>query len=211
MKVTITDIDQRYSLAKGSVTNYIVVELPSGRQIRGLIDDEDAQAVITESSGSKPSEPETQGQLSPMSEDFSLNMEAWDTGPQKTPVGPERQSGWELPDDERHITEDSVEWATLPDTQLPPSMKNILKASGIKPIITQEELTNLKAQILERMRGQPQAGKVDWNSGPRRDIGSRPRKTVPMDEAGNPKPPGGIIEADPGEGPDEDDEGVAQA
>jgi len=37
------------------------------------------------------------------------------------------------------------------------------------------------------------------------------RRTVPMDEAGNPIPPGGIIEADPGEGPDPDDDGVAQA
>ena len=222
MKVLVTDIDQRFSLRTQAVTNYIVLQLPSGRQIRALMDDADTQAVIAESAGT-PQEPvaytndhrgrsevaytgpEDYGDGDP----FKLSEQAFDTGPQLTPVGPE--DGWKHPEPTKHVTSGAVEWEKLPDTQLPPQMKNILRASRINPVISLEDLDTLKAQILERMKTQPKAGAVEWDTGPRRKAASVPRRTVPMDEAGNPIPPGGIIEADPGEGPDEDDDGVAQA
>lgn len=224
MKVLVTDIDQRFSLRTQSVTNYLVLQLPSGKQIRALMDDADTQAVIAESAGA-PQEvqytndhrgrseiaytgPEDFSEDNPFQLDPAVPL---DTSPQLTPIGDMPQGGWDAPEPTKHVTSGAVEWEKLPDTQLPPQMKRILKASRINPVISLEDLDNLKIQILERMKEQPQAGKVEWDTGPKRRMGAVPRRTVPMDEAGNPIPPGGIIEADPGEGPDEDDDGVSQA
>jgi len=219
MKVLVTDIDQRFSLRNQSVTNYLVLQLPSGRQVRALMDDADTQAVIAESAGSTQevhdhrgksevayTGPEDFNEDNPFQLDPAVQL---DSSPQLTPVG--GGDDWKTPEPTKHVTSGNVEWEKLPDTQLPPQMKRILRASRISPIISIEDLDNLKVEILERMREQPKAGKVEWDTGPKRKMAAAPRRTVPMDEAGNPIPPGGIIEADPGEGPDEDDDGVAQA
>ena len=136
-------------------------------------------------------------------------LELEDEGPQPTPVGdwPEREL-------KHHVESGMVDWATLPDTQLPPSVKAVLRASQIAPLIMMEDLNNLKAEIVTHMANRPKAGKTDWNSGPKRQIESTPRRTVPRDEAGNPIPPGGILEMperDPGEIRGGDDEDVQQA
>jgi hypothetical protein len=117
----------------------------------------------------------------------------------------------EKPVYEHHVDEGVVEWEKLPDTQLPPSMKAILKKSNVNAFISVTELDELKAQILEHMKNKPKTGKVNWNEGARRG-GKNPwanHRTVPRDDAGNPIPPGGIVEADPGESSDDDD-GVGQ-
>jgi hypothetical protein len=218
MKATITDIDQSYSLATGRVSNFLIFQLPSGQKIRAHIGDEDAQTVITESRTQASPAPRSQGiAYDPDNprpdfehEDFGgLDMSVVDGEPTKTPVN----GGYDPlgPEPTKHVNEGMLDWTRLPDTQLPPQMKQILKASRIPPMISYDDLQALKGQILERMRDKPQAGKVDWNGGPRRSGSGIPIRTVPMDEKGNPMPPGGIIEADPGEGPDEDDDGVAQA
>jgi hypothetical protein len=175
-----------------------------------------------------PTHRQTNGHaVTPMGEDFMMEapgnlavvtkpepvtlLELEDEGPQHTPVGdwPER----ELP---HHVEEGMVDWQTLPDTQLPPSVKAVLRASQIPPLIMMSDLNNLKAEIVTHMANKPKAGKTDWNSGPKRQIENAPRRTVPRDEAGNPIPPGGILEMperDPGEirGGGGDDEDVQQA
>lgn len=225
MKVLVTDVDQRYSLVSKSITNYLVLQLPSGRKIRALADDADTQAVLTESSAARStlepavqytndfrgwSEIEYQGPEDYGSDDpFKLAAVPLDSSPQLTPV--EGSVKWDEPEPTKHIASGMVEWEKLPDTQLPPQMKHILRVSRVSPTISVEDLDKLKLEILQRLDSQPKAGKVEWDTGPRRQLSSAGRRTVPMDEAGNPIPPGGIIEADPGEGPDEDDDGVSQA
>lgn len=213
MIVTITDIDQSYSLKSGAVTNYIVLELPSGLKVRVLAEDADAQAIINESHTPQPQrQPIAYDPDNPhpdyKSEDFGgLNMDAWDESPQRPDVGRDPLA----PEPTKHQSEGMLDWENLPDTQLPPMMKSILKSSRVAKFLTYDDLQKLKGQILERLKDKPQAGQVNWSEGARRQVQGVPRRTVPMDDAGNPIPPGGIVEADPGEGPDEDDDGVAQA
>lgn len=197
MKATITDIDQRFSLESGAVANFVVIQLPSGRQVRAPIDDETVQAIISESQGVTPRDPVAEPEPSSKAfthEDFDLET---------IELSPVASLGI-------HDREGAVAWEILPDSQLSPQMKKILKDSQINPIISNEDLEALKAQITERLDNKAKPGKVAWNEGPRRPISERPRRTVPMDEAGNPLPPGGIMETDPGEVQDDDD-GVAQA
>lgn len=128
--------------------------------------------------------------------------------PQPTPVGdwPER----ELP---HHVDSGMVEWETLPDTQLPPSIKKVMRDSQLNPILSIETINQLKLEISSHMANRPKAGKVSWDTGPRRQSTRALRRSVPMDEAGNPLPPGGIIEmqTESERTPSEEDDGVPQA
>jgi hypothetical protein len=241
MKATITDITQRFSFETGTFANYLVLRLPSGRNVTVSTDDDTVAAVLAEAQGgttetqphpeplqpaprrAPPSPPppppvtpmgvdfiigqETQGSLAVVTKPEPVTLLEIDDGPQETPVDwPERQ----LP---HHVESGLVDWETLPDTQLPPSIKRVLRDSRIAKLITIDDLDQLKAEIIRHMTNKPKAGKVSWDTGPRRQIESAQRRSVPKDEAGNPIPPGGILEMperDPGEVRDEDD-GVQQA
>jgi|SRR5688572_5485742 len=225
MKATITDIDQRFSMETGRVTNFVIIRLPSGRELRAQVDDATMEELITESSKgpyeATPRDARVDAGSSSevfVHEHFDNGFgydgavtqvarqqadEAFGDGPPPTPVDEVEQL-------EHHVDSGVVEWAKLPDTQLPPQMKKILRDSKVNPVISVEDLDHLKAQILERLSKQPKPGQVKWNQGAQRETQSRPIRTVPRDEAGNPRPPGGITEIDPGESQDDDD-GVAQA
>lgn len=271
MRVTITDVDQRFSLESREFTNLLTVQLPSGQYFQVAVSDEVVKAVLAEASGTvapgpamghppapspvyhhpgvppttevytngraRPAAPpprapepeqqraheseefedlvdgdyETQGQLTIVNTPEAVTLVELETGPQPTPVGdwPEREL-------KHHVASGEVDWETLPDTQLPPSVKAILRASQVQRMLTIEDLDKLKADIVTHMAQaskKPRAGQVNWDSGPRRQVESAARRSVPRDEAGNPIPPGGILEMperDPGEIRD-DDEGVQQA
>jgi hypothetical protein len=133
-----------------------------------------------------------------------LATEAFDGAPQQTPVPPE--PGYQL---DHHVDQGEVEWETLPDTQLPPQVRQIMKLSGVPPRLSIADLDRLKLEITTRLAQRPKAGEVNWESGPRRQVESTRIRTVPRDEAGNPIPPGGILEMrdsnDPGEVREEED------
>lgn len=204
MKISITDIEQSYSLKDGNTVNYAVVELPSGKKSRFVIDDEMVAEIIAESTRTNYGDGPREGEAASV-EDAHQHEFFTSIGPEieHTPIEAVEQY-------EHHVEAGAVEWEKLPDTQLPPSMKQIMRTAKLNPIISADDLETIKASILQKMGKTAKPGKVDWQEGTRRQVDNRPRRTVPMDDAGNPLPPGGIMEADPGEGPDEDD-GVDQA
>jgi hypothetical protein len=198
MKVEITALDQSLSLGTGETSNYVVFLLPSGRYVRALVDDDTAAAVISEYGQAVVNGEEA----APRPREATRTLQSI-----PPPVEP-----WPSPPAElTPPAEEQVNWTTLPDTQLPPGMRQVFEASGIEPVLSRTDFDNLKLKILEKLRGsgKPTMGEVVWDQGPQRQVKSAPRRTVPMDEAGNPIPPGGLVEADPGESQDDDD-GVAQ-
>lgn len=243
MNVNVVSIDQSYELATGAVSNFAVLELSSGKRIRIPLSDEDTSLLISESTsdlgGGYESEEVEAGAMeaaaevlrqAPVIQDISETDSDWtdpsnildfdvEDGPRPTPIeNPASPINVvndyaETPVYEHHVEEGVVEWEKLPDTQLPPSMKDILRKSKVNPFISVADLDALKAQILEHMAKKPKPGKVNWNEGPKRAGAAKDpwanMRTVNKDEAGNPLPPGGIVEADPGEDYDDDD-GVSQ-
>lgn len=212
MKVELDGIDQSLKFKGGRTTTYASLLLPSGKQVRAVIpSEEDVASIIAEAAhvgelgADEGEELETEAvpnmptMPAPPPVDFEQVVAEPNDNPFEQQVAAERL--------------DTVNWTTLPETQLPPMMREVFEASGIEPVMTLKEFENLKLKVLERLRnmGKPQPGEVSWNQGTQRTKRSTPRRTVPMDEAGNPLPPGGIVEADPGEGPDDDeDDGVPQ-
>jgi hypothetical protein len=199
MNVTVVSINQSYEFNSKKILNAVSLQLPSGRVLTIGIDQEDATALLSEvelpEQPSRPAVERSKIQFDPekLGEYFT---------PAETPVE-ERATL------EHHVSAGIVQWETLPDTQLPPQMKQILKMSGLAPSISIEDLDRLKLELATRLSQRPQVGKVSFNSGPQHTSRPPPRRTVPMDEKGNPLPPGGIVDADPGENPDDED-GVQQ-
>ena len=202
MRVEITALDQSLSLGTGETSNYVVFLLPSGRAVRALVDDDTAAAVISEYGqgvvSGEEAAPRPIVNFDPVAPPMRVNFD-YDKAadPPRGPFVPE---------------EEQVNWTILPDTQLPPGMRQVFEASGIEPVLSRTDFDNLKLKILEKLRvsGKPTVGEVVWDQGPQRQTRAAPRRTVPMDEAGNPMPPGGLVEADPGESQQDDDDGVAQ-
>lgn len=201
MRVDITALDQSLSLGTGETSNYLVFRLPSGKAVRALVDDDTAAAVIAEYGQGvvNGEEAAPRPRTNPEPEFFQ-------------PISPPVQPWPATPAFTAPAEEEQVNWTTLPDTQLPPAMRQVFEASGIEPVLSRTDFDNLKLKILEKFRGagKPPVGEVVWDQGPQRGVRSTPRRTVPMDEAGNPMPPGGLVEADPGESQQDDDDGVAQ-
>lgn len=195
MRVELTDIDQRLSLQTGSMTTFLVFTLPSGGRVRTAIDEDEAARIISEFSGAPiEEEPEVMGTVH---------------------VDPEADWGFKPGESPQVVLppiEAKVDWTQLTDTQLPPSMRQIFEASGVETVLSVSDFETLKGKVLDKLSGsgKPQPGEVVWDQGPQRRAQSRSRRTVPMDEAGNPLPPGGIVETDPGETQDDDDDGVSQ-
>ena len=201
MRINVTDIEQRLALDTGRVASFLVLKLPSGRSVRAAIDDESLQFVIQESR-----DPVHVAQTLPTDIPLDREGQFTEVAPlaHRTPVPPPDESFYP-----HHVASGEVEWERLPDTQLPPMMKQILRDSRIAPTITIEELDKLKLAISTELSQRPIVGQVSFNSGIQRPVTSVPRRTVPMDIAGNPIPPGGITEIDPGETSDDED-GVQQ-
>lgn len=215
MNVTITAIDQSYSLKTGEVTNFAVIRMPSGRVVRVALSEEDTQSLLVENSTPYEEASDSDPVESQVAMEQLLAQEVLfqpSVVPSPTPaMDPTRESGWKEPFYEHHVEEGVVEWEKLPDTQLPPQMKQVMRTAGINQFISIKELDDVKKMILERMSKKPKPGQVDWSGGSQAAGPWDNFKTVPRDEAGNPIPPGGIIEADPGELSDgDDDDGVGQ-
>lgn len=204
MRVTIAAVDQRFSLDSGSVTSFLVIQLPSGYTVRATIDDAALEHVVQEARNTDAVQQVAQQVPNQIPLDRVGQFTEVSPLAVQTPVPP--------PDEDiypHHVATGEVEWERLPDTQLPPMMKKILRESRIAPKITIEDLDKLKLAISTELSSRPIVGQVAFNSGIQRPVTSIPRRTVPMDEAGNPMPPGGIVDADPGESSDDED-GVAQ-
>lgn len=211
MNVTITAINQTYSLSGGEVSFTATIKLPSGKYLIVPIGEAETNQIISESQSDEEVRSDTtEEQVTDQSEALlSVLKDKWDgsvnTEVEFTPVDVPEQY-------ESRVEEGVVEWEKLPDNQLTPQMKGILRKSGVNKFLSIEDLNALKTQILETLNKQPKAGKVNWNEGQKHpgaiDAWST-FNTVPKDEFGNPRPPGGIIEADPGESA-EDDDGVGQ-
>lgn len=207
MNVTITSINQNYSLNGGQVTFTATVQLPSGKVLTVPLSEEETNAILVESQTPEEElEDLPSAGLVDLGEEGSDQLRvSVDTEVVETPVDVVDQY-------EHHVEEGVVEWEKLPDTQLPPQMKGYLRKAGVNKFLSMEDLNALKSQILESMAKKPKVGKVNWNEGQKREGAGgawASFRTVPKDEHGNPRPPGGIVEADPGEGADDDD-GVAQ-
>lgn len=209
MKATITDIDQSFSLDSRQMTNFLVLKLPSGKKIRLPIDEDLIDVVIAESTVPSNEVPEARDErVDAGSSDAVFQHESFEE-PNPFTSG-EWQAAEEQVEEEEPLNSpdqhDVVDWEALPDSELSPKIKQILKTSRINRIITVSELTALKLQIEEHLSRAPKAGKVQWGQGPT-VAKERPIRTVPMDIAGNPLPPGGIVEADMTQ---DDDDGVSQ-
>lgn len=200
---TIVAIDQTFTLSSGKVTNYVVLRLPSGREARTQITEEEVDLFIQEAQRVPPAEEQQPLQdvrdTNPSWQDPTDPFDDHEVDQQDTPVVSAQP-------EPRPV----VQWEALSDEELSSEVKDILRASGVNPILAVDDLVTLREQILARLK-KPAAGKVDWNSGPKRGAKDpwANRKAVSQDEAGNPIVPGGIIETDPGENMDDDD-GVAQ-
>jgi hypothetical protein len=198
MNIILTDVDQRYSLHDKSFSNLLTLALPSGARFQVVVDDEVVAAVLKEAQGQPSEYQPTLRQPAPppspvlyavpaVPQELEVNPFEDEDGSPETPV--------DLPEQlDHHVDSGVVEWETLPDTQLPPSIKRVMRLSKINPIISISDLDQLKLEIGKKLAERPKAGKVDWDSGPRRRVEAVPRRQVQMDEAGNPLPPGGIIE-----------------
>jgi hypothetical protein len=226
MIVTIIDVNQRYVLQTQSFSNVITFRLPNGLEVAAVVTDSALQAVLTAAQG-QPVQAVSVREEAPLPTNVSrlptpfkppprvadptqnpfLATEDFEAGPMETPVPPSPEDQFE-----HHVEEGLVEWKLLPDTQLPPQVRHIMEMSQLPAMMTIADLDQLKLEITSRLAKRPQAGQVDWDSGPRRRVESTPRRTVSMDEAGNPIPPGGILEMreardarDPGEVREEED------
>lgn len=208
MKATITDIDQRYSLATKAFKNLLTLHLESGVAFQVEVGDDIVQAILSESEGEKPTDIVATSKIDGSTTTRAQLEQDWADAFSSIPKTTDVQIR-EEPQYPHHVSSGVVEWEKLPDTQLPPSIKDVLRASGLEPTISIEDLDKLKLEVLNRMKARPKAGK--WGDGPQRAVAGSSRRTIPMDEAGNPLPPGGIIETDPGETQDEDEDGVQQA
>jgi hypothetical protein len=201
MKATITSVDQNYVLATKSVLNFLTFELPSGRRFQVPVDDGVVEAIIGESNQSK-AHTDTTGYLqhAPVEPIPSVSRQLDSLFEEAPPANVSIETSVQ-----------HVEWASLPDAQLPQQAKNVMQASGVAPVLPREDFERLREQIMAKLSQRQEVGKVDWSSGARRAPTRVARRTVPQDEFGNPIPPGGVIEPDPGETRDEDDDGVQQA
>lgn len=211
MNVTITAIDQSYSLKTGQVESFVVATLPSGREVWFAVSEENVGAIIEESQNSQPQEPSSGTAAEKFVEDFKEEL-LHDIREATTQVATEAESQEvEIAEHSPEPEPELIEWATLDDATLPAVVKDVLKTSGVGPKLSVQDLTNLTIQILNHLKEAPAPGKVNWNTKNKRDQRDpwSNFKTVPRDEAGNPLPPGGIVEPDPGEGWDDDD-GVGQ-
>jgi hypothetical protein len=195
MQITIDRIDESYSLGTGQVETFLVLVLPGGERIRTAVDGDTARVVLEASRTTV----QTPTIPTPAPLDNGASTE-WD--PPETFI-----DSYALPETEPPPPgEPTVNWEVLPEGVLSTAAKAVLRSANIDKTLTQSDFLSLRKQIMEKLAAQ-QIGEVQWNGGPRSNVMSVPRRTVPMDEKGNPLPPGGIGEADPGEVA-EDEDGV---
>jgi len=194
MQITFDRIDESYSLSTGQVETFLVLVLPGGARIRTAVDEDTARAVLEASRST------TQALTTPPPVNGQGTAEEWT--PPETFL-----DSYTLPETEPPPAgEPVVSWENLPESMLPREAKTVMLSASLPKTLPQSDFLSLRKQIMEKL-GEQQVGKVQWNGGARSNVTSVPRRTVPMDEKGNPLPPGGIIDTDPGEVA-EDEDGV---
>lgn len=189
MQVTIESIEQRMMLGSNQMITLVNVKLPDGSYFTSQIEPEVAERLLKIASGAGPTAPVDNG-----------------VGNHEEPeVFSEASESVEEEDQE-------IEWATLPDEHLSPSMKQALAEIGTPQVMKASELVALIDQVTEQMMNKaaqkakkPAVGQIQRVQVP------RPR-TVPRDDYGYPIVAQQPVERDPGEvaltGSDED--GVPQ-
>lgn len=232
----VTRIDQSYDLtgaADTMVQNYVVLQLPSGREIRAPIGSDDVQALIRQYSDA-PMEPMHATLVrrspqppapapAPMSAPMPVDEITPEPGPEQTPT----QEGG-ITQEEAETT--PIPWNELDDNILSPVMKAAffkLKApmlmspraimalvEDISSKFTPEDWREVTGQDVIVEPPQPQPPRVRgprWADGSPMMPGSVAGRTVPKDDMGYPIVEG---EVDAGEvvghGSDVDEDGVGQ-
>jgi hypothetical protein len=192
MQAFIEEINQVLSLRSGQMETRLTLSLPAGERVTAVISTEDLATVTEAMNGREAATVEKDG---PPEVEFNEQVDI--------------------------DLEEGVQWAMLPDEELPPFMKVELANAGVPDVIPLQQLLEYVAQISamyeepdEKPQASPQSaqsaqaapatpviGRVVTNQG-------QPRRTVPMDEKGYPVVPG-MEASDPGEVPfDGDDDGV---
>jgi hypothetical protein len=203
MKADIIELDQRYSLNTKKVTNYVVFSLPGGNTIRAEISDEDAAALVESNVGDAAEEQ--------AEEEAALSEEV------RFVNEPSRFEDSVVAEDEEPLPvngpsdQEMVDWHELDEETLHPQVKQVMLQAGTPRTLPLQELIDL-AQGIAKQLSEPPPPPPGPQTGPSPLRASSPRRTVPMDAAGNPRVqrvPGGVVDSDPGEVFDEDD-GVAQ-
>jgi hypothetical protein len=189
MQVNILRVDQSYSLVDKSVTNNLVIALPSGDELRISVPEDVVRYLL----GTAAAEAEVQEELAQTITDDE-------------PVvfnGVPSNVGY-------------VRWQELSDTDMPPAIKKIFTDAGMPDEISPAVFENLYSMALERLMTvtapmQPAVPGV-------RRVGSpvimqrQSRRSVPADDYGNPIVQSAGVDAGTvvSGGPDSDEDGVGQ-
>lgn len=163
-------IEQRIILATGALQNYVVIQLPGGKETRAPIDLETTKQLLE---GAPMSEVRTQP-VTPPPEALAP--------PPPPPPAPEPEHAPE-PD----TGEEPVEWASLPDEVMHPLMKAALVRLNVAPILPVSNLTSLVEQINERF------SQEDWQELQAAQASPPAPAPAPAPPAEEPPPPAPVI------------------
>jgi hypothetical protein len=218
MQVTLTNLEQNMDLESKEALTFVTIKLPDGTSIRAELDEDSASALVDVLTGIEVEAAPSQSPVPLPAVDHSFETLPSDYNePSAAEVAFQHKIAEKIEDAVPNHPEDMVDWGS--DKNLSPVIREVLENAGVPKVMPRGELDELKIEILQALQQQnrPPPSEVNWNQSGQSAKQSHlsRRKTVPMDSAGNPIPPGGIIEAedsDPGEipGGDDDDDGIGQ-
>lgn len=212
-------IDQHFNLSDGSVQNYLIVELPDGTELKAPLSEEQTEQVIRATvNGEEYNQP-------PAMRD-RRHLEPQETEPSPVQMVGEQSDEQDevnaqaLFDNltQEPATEDRlINWGQLSNETLTVMMKAAFKMLGAPPQMTFADVQKLANNIAEQFgpedwsqvqqrlttskpkpapRAVPPINQVQWADGSPMVAGTKPARTIPKDDMGNPIIDG---EIDPGE------------
>lgn len=214
-------VEQRVPLddKDGERTSFLVIELPNGKEVRAVIDNATATALLSlNANGSN-------GVHAPLSVETHPQKESW-PGPASVST-----MGLRPPQTQPAQDPDTVRWAELPDAELAPHMKaafiklevgDWLTVPQIRAIereindkFGEEEWAELLGPMANVLRPKPApvpraAPAVQWADGSPIVGGGVPSRTVPKTAMGYPITQGSVDIGELVAGEDADEDGVGQ-
>ena len=190
MQVDLTKISQDYSLNGGALQSFVHLQLPNGKMLRLELDESQTEEVLKASAQEREDE-DTKAPINTF--DYRGIQEV-----QPTELEEQVQDQVEIELDETHV--EMVRWRDLSEDVLPASMKALMETLGAAPEMPTDDLVRLIDEISERMAAQaemrppvqaPQP-QLQQPQQPQVQVGKMQlsripsRRTVPMDDAGNP-------------------------